>query len=60
MADEQASQAAWDAMNALPRPVTENAALAAAEAVLAPIGLNNHFAEWWKSNGAHVLRRLNG
>lgn len=51
---------AWNAMDALTRPVSEDAALAAAATVLEPIGLMNSFRAWWKSNGAHVMRRLNG
>ena len=58
MAD--AMQATWDAMASLPRPVDEAAALEAAAHVLEPMGLMQQFRDWWKTNGAVVLARLNG
>lgn len=56
----EAQASAWAAMQALPRPVTREAALAATEPVLAPLGLQQQFVQWWDQNGAAVLRRLNG
>jgi hypothetical protein len=52
--------AVWDAMQSLPKPVDETAALDAAAHILDPQGLTQQFREWWRANGAHVLRRLNG
>ena len=58
MADTQTD--VLNAMGALPRPITREAALAAAAQVLAPLGLEQQFREWFKQNGDAVLRRLNG
>ena len=60
MAHDEAQDAAWRALDALQRPATADAALACADATLGPLGLNNQFRKWWETNGAAVLRRLNG
>lgn len=48
------------ALQALPRPVTREAALAAAGAVLDPLGRTQQFQKWFETNGDVVLRGLNG
>lgn len=58
MADPQAD--VWEAMRALPKPVTQADALAAAATVLDPLGRTQQFSKWFEVNGDLVLRRLNG
>ena len=53
-------EAVWTALQALPKPVSYDQALTCANDVLATQGLGNQFAEWFKTNGTTVLRRLNG
>lgn len=59
MADAQAL--VWEALQALPRPVDADTALAKADEILGPLGLAQQFRAWWKNNnGDAVLGRLNG
>ena len=58
MADPQAE--VWAALEALTRPVTKEAALAAAASVLDPLGRTQQFQAWFEANGEAVLRKLNG
>jgi hypothetical protein len=49
------------ALQALPRPVTREAALASAAVILDPLGLTQQYTKWWDAgNGDSLLGKLNG
>lgn len=58
MADPHAD--VWTALQALPKPVTRDAALVAAATVLDPLGRTQQFSKWFEVHGDLVLARLNG
>jgi hypothetical protein len=62
MAEPELHAAVWNALCALPKPVTHEAARLCADAVItqAGSGQNVQFLKWWDTNGETVLRRLNG
>lgn len=55
-----ALKALWDALNGLPRPITEEAALQVALRVCQEMGANQQeFKDWFDSEKATVLQMLN-
>lgn len=48
----------WDAMNALPRPVSKDDALSTALAILTGQQATQ-FSNWWEKNGDATLVKLN-